>query len=184
MKIFSDYLRILLFAVGVLLGLQVPGFVEQYGSRLEARVMESNHNLQAFQADADKYFDGDIARLITHYKNNSDQIIQDGGNSIDTLYQRNQKLISAFEHFSRNSLTPFIHTFTQPLTDVRENTWRSYNFLVLLNTSSIIWGAAIGLLLVMMNSLIFSFLRLIIRPLRSRPIKQKRAQSIAPDLGL
>lgn len=125
MKMCFDYLRVFLFAAGILLGLQVPGFVEQYGARLESRMLESGQSLQAFKADADKYFNGDILRLIEHYKNKPDMVIQDGGSSIETLYLRNQELVSAFRHFSHNSLSPFIHTLVRPVIDVRENTFGS-----------------------------------------------------------
>jgi len=184
MRMLFDYLRLFLFTAGVLLGLQAPGFVAQYGSRLEARMLESKQSLQVFQISADKHFDGDMVRLITHYKNKSDQVVQDGGHSIEALYERNQSLISAYRHFSRNELTPFIHTFLRPLKDVRENTLKNYNFVVLLNTTSVIWGIAVGLCLITLSGLIFRILRLTIRPFRRRPARVNKVQLIEPDMGL
>lgn len=140
--------------------------------------------MQGFQADADKYFDGKLLRLIAHYKDNSEAVIQDGGNSIETLYLRNQELVAAYRHFSSDSLSLFIHTFLRPLNEVRDNTMKNYNFIVLLNTSSIVWGVVVGFFLITLSGLFFTLLSLVLRPLTKRPTKHKRSQAIEPDLGL
>jgi len=147
-------------------------------------MLESEQSLQAFQADADKYFSGNIARLVEHYKSNADQVIQDGGQSLETVYLRNKTLTAAYQHFSNNSITPYIHTFLQPLEDVRENTWKGYNFVVLLNTSSIIWAVGIGLFLITLINLFFGLLGAIASLISGKPIKYRKQQLVEPRMGL
>jgi hypothetical protein len=47
-KHLMDYLRLVLFVCGVLVGIQVPGFVDQYGQRLEAHQLEAKLSLAEF----------------------------------------------------------------------------------------------------------------------------------------
>ena len=66
MTLISDYVRLLSFALGLLLGIQVPAFVDQYAKRVDAHWREARTNLGEFQLDADRYFNGDMQRLISH----------------------------------------------------------------------------------------------------------------------
>ena len=51
MRKILDYLRLLLFTGGVLIGVQVPGFIDQYGKSLEAHLLESSQSLKEFQRE-------------------------------------------------------------------------------------------------------------------------------------
>ncbi len=42
-----SYLRLLLFAFGLLVGVQIPAFMDVYTQRLEAHRLESAHSLEA-----------------------------------------------------------------------------------------------------------------------------------------
>ena len=58
-----DYLKIAAVLVGVLVGVQFPAFIDQYGKNLDSRLSESSNSIAEFQDDADKYFDGDLKKL-------------------------------------------------------------------------------------------------------------------------
>ena len=183
MKLCLRYVRLFIFAIALLFGLQVPGFVEQYGIRLEARLLESKNNLGAFQDDADKYFSGDINRLIAHYKNKPDQIIQDGGVSIEAILIRNQTLISAHQNFTKNNVAPYLHTFFQPVHDVRENTLNNYNFMVLLNSKSILFGLSLGVSFILLIDFLLMVLSHLFKSLIKRPKPRRNKQQKAPSLN-
>ena len=182
MKLCLRYIRLFLFAIALLFGLQVPGFVDQYGVRLQAQLLESTNSLNTFQDDADKYFAGDINRLIAHYKNKQDQIIQDGGVSIEAILIRNQTLISAHQHFTKNNVASYLHTFLQPVHDIRENTLHSYNFIVLLNSKSILFGLSFGvsftLLIDFLLIILIHFLRSLIKKTKPKRNKHQKAPSL------
>ena len=59
-----SYLRLALFACGLLLGVQVPGFVDDYGKRVEAHRLESQQSLKGFQDTARRFFKGDLDALV------------------------------------------------------------------------------------------------------------------------
>ena len=167
MRKLLEYLRLVLFVGGVLVGIQVPGYVDQYGKRLESHMLESKISLTGFQRDADKYFSGDVQKLIKHYQTNGDEVVKDGGRSINNLYQRNQLLVQAWERFNASNFSPYVQSFVRPMKDISAETWASYSFSIILDIGAILWGLSIGLALSMMVELVLGGLKLIfIRPVR------------------
>ena len=61
-----SYLRLALFALGLLLGVQVPGFIDDYAKRVEAHRLESEQSLSGFRETARRFFDGDMPVSYTH----------------------------------------------------------------------------------------------------------------------
>ena len=95
MGIFISYLRMVLLIIGVLAGIQLPGFVDQYGKSLQAHLIESERSLNEFRDEAEKFFDGSIEELIAHYQASDDRVFQEGGQSINAIFQRYQQLNKA-----------------------------------------------------------------------------------------
>jgi len=151
MKKIFEYLRLTLFVGGVLIGIQLPSYVDQYGKRLDAHWQESEVSVKEFKNDADKYFSGDIKALIDHYQKNSDQVINNGGRNIATLQDRNQLLTDARQRFFENQFSPYIQTIIQPVPDVRQETWESYSFTIVLNLFAITCGLISGFLIANSN---------------------------------
>ncbi|MDF1832124.1 MAG: DUF2937 family protein [Porticoccaceae bacterium] len=143
----SDYLRLLFFTSGLLIGVQVPAFIDQYGKSLEAHLLESTAALREFEKDAERYFDGDLAQLIAHYQKHGDPVIRDGGNSINAIYIRNQVLAQAWKSFTTSSYSAYTHVLLAPLTEIKKEVWRSYTYSIILNPSAIISGLTGGLIL-------------------------------------
>ncbi|MDC0601963.1 DUF2937 family protein, partial [Aliiglaciecola sp.] len=88
LKLIGDYLRLILFASSVLVGVQVPGFISQYEQRVDAHLIEAKQNLQGFQFTADRYFNGDMKKLIAHYRASDDEVFIQDANSIESIYSR------------------------------------------------------------------------------------------------
>ena len=115
MKKILDYLKLSVFVLGVLVGIQIPGFIDQYGKNLDARVSESGNSVSEFQDDADNYFGGDINRLIEYYSNNVDPVIISGGESIEAIFSRGQLLINAQQQFNQSVYGSYAHVFISPV---------------------------------------------------------------------
>ncbi|MBQ0720499.1 MAG: DUF2937 family protein [Gammaproteobacteria bacterium] len=147
MRKILDYLRLILFTSGVLIGVQVPGFIDQYGKSLEAHLVESTLSLGEFQEDAQRYFDGSLDKLITHYQNNPDPVIQDGGASIAAIYKRNLKLTQAWAAFSKDTYSAYTHVFLKPIIAIKNEVWNNYTYSIVLNQSAIISGLSCGFIL-------------------------------------
>lgn len=173
MRRIVDYLRLILFTSGVLVGVQVPGFIDQYGKSLQAHLLESSLSLEEFKKDAQRYFDGDLDKLITHYQNNPDPVIKDGGASISAIYSRNLHLEQAWTAFSKNTYSAYSQVLFEPLTDIKNEVWSNYTYSIVLNQSAIISGLCYGFLLALLielsGLLISSLLQQLFRPLRKTP---------------
>ena len=69
-----SYLRMMLFALGLLAGVQIPGIVDLYYQRLDARLQQASLSLAPFQRTADQHFGGDLDALIAHYGASQDPV--------------------------------------------------------------------------------------------------------------
>lgn len=148
-----SYLRLTLFLAGVLVGVQIPGFVDQYGKSLEAHFIESNESMRQFRQDAEKYFDGDIEKLISHYKKNKDPVFTAGGESINSIYTRNIMLRNALKDFKHGSFSSYSHVFLSPVTDIRAEVWRNYTYSVKLDPTAISVGLLSGLTIALITEI-------------------------------
>jgi len=163
MAIFTSYLRIILLITGVLAGIQLPGFVDQYGKSLQAHLIESERSLDEFRDEAERFFDGSIEELIAHYEASDDKIFQQGGQSISAIYQRNQQLNQAYRNFSKNAWSAYQQAFFTPVDDIQREVRASFSYTVKLNPGAILFGLVSGLLLAILGEFI---VRLLAKPFR------------------
>ncbi|WP_282110948.1 DUF2937 family protein [Shewanella algicola] len=159
-KHLMDYLRLVLFVCGVLIGIQVPGFVDQYGQRLEAHQLEAKQSLAEFQHDADRFFAGDISKLIQHYRKNNDPVFSAGGESIESIYQRYVALTDALTRFRQHSYSPYQQVILAPQTDIQAEVWKNYSHVILLKPEAIAIGTLLGLLISILCESVLSILYL------------------------
>ncbi|UCX03193.1 DUF2937 family protein [Shewanella glacialimarina] len=159
-KYLMDYLRIILFVCGVLIGIQVPGFVDQYGQRLEAHQLEAKLSLAEFQRDADRFFGGDFNKLISHYRQNNDPVVNAGGESIESIYQRYVLLTEALTQFRQHSYSPYQQLILAPQQDIQVEVWKNYSHVILLKPEAIAIGMLLGLLFAVLCESILSILYL------------------------
>jgi len=163
MKKIAEYFRLIIFVASMLLGIQAPSFVNQYGKSLESHLRESNLSLQEFQADADKFFSGDMLKLIQHYQKNDDKVFNAGGESIDNIYQRNQLLKSASQAFRKDTLSSYLVALKNPVPDIRDEVRENYTYSIILDKIAIFLGAIFGFVSLFFLSLISFVGRLFIR---------------------
>ncbi|RUO73234.1 DUF2937 family protein [Idiomarina ramblicola] len=163
MAIFTSYLRIILLIIGVLAGIQLPGFVDQYGKSLQAHLIESDRSLDEFRDEAERFFDGSIEELIAHYQASDDKVFQEGGQSIGAIYQRNQQLKQAYTDFSKHAWNAYQQAFFTPVDDIQREVRASFSYTVKLNPGAILFGLVSGLLLAIFGELI---VRLMVKPFR------------------
>ena len=57
---FLSYLRLVLFAIGLLVGVQVPGFINDYAKRVEAHLIEAQTGLRGFDSDVCRFQISDL----------------------------------------------------------------------------------------------------------------------------
>ena len=168
------YSLILIACAALLLGIQIPNFVDQYEKRLDAHLSEVKNNLQGYQDIADRLYGGSIAALIAKHQQSADETFQEEARPIANIVQR-------YEHFSKElaalatGLTgKLAYIVTQGDRELIAETYNNYSFAVPMNETAVTSG------FIFMGAvvLVIEVLRLAIA--RFRPGRRKAEQPQRP----
>ena len=142
-----SYLRLVLFAVGLLVGVQVPGVINDYSQRVEAHRLEAQQSLRGFSETAQRFFNGDLQALVAHYRASEDPVFRSDAASIGALLARNQLLEREWQALQGPWYEKAWHVLAKADPQLRQETLNGYNYQVLLAPEAIAWGIACALLL-------------------------------------
>ncbi|WP_434456194.1 DUF2937 family protein [Stutzerimonas urumqiensis] len=142
-----SYLRLVVFALGLLVGVQVPGFIEAYDRHVEARRLEAQEGLQGFRETARRFFSGDMAALVEHYRNSEDAVFQSDAQSIERLVERARILELEWRAMQGPWYARVWHLAFRADRSLIAEVWRGYHFQVLLSPAAIAWGLGCALML-------------------------------------
>lgn len=145
-----SYLRLVLFTAGLLFGVQIPGFISDYGKRVEAHLLEAQQSVRGYNATAQQFFKGDVQALIQHYRNSDDPVFRSDADTINTLLTRTQALQREWLAMQGPWYARAIHVAVAADADIRSETWNGYTWQVLLAPDVIAWGIICALLLALL----------------------------------
>lgn len=174
-----SYLRLTLFAFGLLVGIQVPGFIEAYAQHVEARRLEAQQGLQGFQQTAQRFFQGDLEVLVEHYRDSEDPVFQSDARSLTALVDRGRLLEREWRIMQGPWYTRAWHVLVGADRDLRRQVWSSYRFQLLLAPEAIAWGLSCALLLAWVSESLYLLLRNALFPGRQRR-RRRTARSLPP----
>ena len=143
----KTYSRLFIFAGGLLLGIQVPNFVDQYERRIDAHYLEVSANISGFKSTADLLFSGDMEALITYYAKSNDLVFESDAQSIRGIVDRYNRISNEQQALSRNILAAAMHVLLYADDEFLDETFEQYGYTVPLNMLAVEWGLAIALLL-------------------------------------
>ncbi|MFT5782316.1 MAG: hypothetical protein ACI9EB_001703 [Pseudomonas sp.] len=151
---FRSYLRLVLFAFGLLVGVQVPGFITDYQQRADAHRNEALQSLQGFRATAQKFFKGDLDALVAHYRVSDDPVMRSDGQSVAQLVARDSLLEAEWQAMQGPWYLQVVHLVTAADHALLLETYNSYRYQVLLAPEAIAWGLSCALLLAWLVELV------------------------------
>ena len=163
-----SYLRLTLFALGLLVGIQVPGFINAYADHIEARRLEARQGLAGFQDTAGRFFRGDLDALVEHYRVSNDPVIQSDAQSVSALVQRARLLERESQIMQGPWYAQAWHVVMGADPELRRQVWNSYRFQILLVPAAIAWGLCCALVLAWLAESILLILCLALFPQRHR----------------
>ena len=168
-----SYLRLALFALGLLIGVQVPGFIDDYSKRVEAHRIESELGLKGFRETAKRFFKGDLVALVGHYQASADPVMRSDAQSLGTLVER-----SAFlERESKAMQGPWYaqvwHLAAAADHELMAETFAAYRYQVLLAPEAIAWGIACALLLALLLESLALLVGMLFGAGRSQKVQQR-----------
>jgi hypothetical protein len=155
---FRSYLRLALFGLGLLLGVQVPGFIIDYTQRLDAHRSEALHSLEGFRDTAKKFFKGDLDALVAHYRVSDDPVMRSDAQSVASLVQRDSMLTAEWWAMQGPWYKQVAHLLSAADQELLKETYTGYRYQVLLAPDAIAWGLSCALLLAWLVELLLILL--------------------------
>lgn len=172
-----SYLRLVLFAAGLLVSVQVPGFISDYAKRIEAHLIEAQTGLQGFQGTAEQFFKGDLQALVAHYRASEDPVFRSDADSLSTLLTRQLALDKQFQAMQGPWYIRALQVALAADPDVRKETWNGYSYQILLTPQAMGWGMGGALLLSFGLECLFRLIDWVVlggkRLRQSRPIEER-----------
>jgi hypothetical protein len=159
------YLMIIVACISLLVGLQVPNFVDQYQKRVDAHLREVNINLQPYQEIADKYFNGDLNKLIALHRNSEVKPFQEEGLAIAKMVVRKLRFEADMAALQTSLPLKALHVLLHGDKEMRDEAMGQYSYAVPLNQDALVFGACAALAVLLLVELLLALARLAFRKL-------------------
>jgi hypothetical protein len=147
MKFINDYLRLIVFCSGLLIGVQIPAVVNEYEKRVDAHLTEASQLLVGFKHTADRYFNGDLLGLIEHYKQSADPVFNADANNIQLMVDRVALLQQELAALHKPHIPRVLHVLFSHDQALMSDTLEQYSYVILIDISALAWGILIGLII-------------------------------------
>jgi len=164
--ILRGYIRLLTFACGLLIGIQVPSFMNQYQQRVDAHFLEVSSNISGFQATADLLFDSNMESLIAYYENSNDRIFEEDSKSIRNIYDRYNLILAEQTAINSEWYESAYHILIAANSELRNEAFDAYAYTVPLDVEALEWGFGVALFITLVCDSIGSILIRILFPNR------------------
>lgn len=174
MEIIKDYLRLIMFSIGLLMGVQLPALVDQYAKRVDAKLLESSQNLMGFQQTAKRYFSGDMNKLIAHYLASDDAVFNQDASNIQFIVRRVDFLQKEISILQQGLLSRTFHVVFAHDKSIMDETLAQYTYVIILKPTAIFWGIGIALLLSLLIEAVFFSLIGCLHRIKRRKLRVSR----------
>lgn len=168
MSILYRYLIVVIACIALLIGVQVPNFVDQYEKRLDAHLREVTVNIRPFQEIADKYLGGDLAKLIQLNRSSEAKPLQEEGAAIESMMMRKLRFEAATAALQTNLPMKALHILLYGDQEILDEARQQYSYTVPINPEALMFGAGIAILILIIAELLFALARTAVSGLRRR----------------
>ena len=153
------YLMIVVACISLLVGLQVPSFIDQHQKRLDAHLREVTINLQPFKDIATKYFAGDLDKLIALHRNSDARPFQDEGVAIEKMVQRKLRFEADLAALQTSLPLRALHVLLRGDREITNEVLGQYSYTVPLNQDALLFGAGAAIVILLMVELLLALAR-------------------------
>ena len=160
MRLLKEYTIRLVFTAGILLGVQVPNFIDQYTQKISAHYLEASENFSGFQVTADKFHGGSVKALIQRHEGSDDPVFQSEAGPIKEIHSRILAFSSEMKSLSTNLFGKIYHVAFKSDRAVLKETVSEYSATIPLNTDAIICGLGLGMVSALACDLLFFILKM------------------------
>lgn len=145
------YILIAVACASLLLGIQIPNFINQYEQRLDAHFMEVKNNLRGYQEIADRNFGGSMEALIGKHEQSPDTVFEQEAEPIRNIYRRYLRFLDEKSHLKTSFPGKALFVLVRGDRELFKETRANYSFSVPFNRPAVLTGslcAAVALFLV------------------------------------
>lgn len=171
------YISMLIFTAALMVGVQLPNFVDQYVKRMEAHLKEAQIQYNEYSKIAELSHGGSMEALIKKHENSIDATFRAEAEPLRKSIQRKQFYESELKVLQGSFWTQTWHVLTSADSEILKDTYHSYSANVPLNINAAICGLGFGLIASLMLELLWSiFLGLFTRKKSPVLIKPNRSE--------
>ena len=167
----QHYLSMIIFTAGFALGVQIPNFVDQYGKRVDAHLIEASNMFAGYQALADVRQGGDINALILKHESSDDLTFRAEALLIRDLRSNIRQYRAEIIALNRDLWKGISHIVLNGSPSLRQETIENYSVNLPLNFDALTYGFIIAILL----CVIWEFLLMILGALFGIPRRRRRS---------
>ncbi len=153
------YLFVVAACISLLIGLQIPNFVDQYEKRVDAHLREVTINLQPFQDIAAKFFGGDLNQLIELHRKSDAKPFQEEGAAIEKMVQRKLRFEADLAALQTNLPMKALHVLLHGDREMIDEALGQYSYAVPLDQDALIFGAGVALVILLLLELLLALAR-------------------------
>jgi hypothetical protein len=149
----KDLLDKICFAVGVMVFLQLPHFIDQYTQRMGGFSESMQQQISEYQSIADEHFNGDVMAYIARLEQNSDPAVAKSAEQVANRLQEAEHMQAELQVYEQEPLwyqMPYF--FTHLRMDLARGTLKNFAPGLPLN----LWAWGYGLLGGVLFSLLFN----------------------------
>jgi hypothetical protein len=162
LSVIKRYSLQLVFTLSLLLGLQLPNFLQQYELRLQGHFAEAKQQLAQYQLLAEQYFSGDLQKLVSHHQSSTENVFRDEALLIDNSRKRVQYLQHQIDNLSQPIWYRLGLLSQQVKQPIFQEAWQGYQANIVLNQQAIIVGVSVAVLIMLILELTLFILQRLI----------------------
>jgi hypothetical protein len=164
----------LIFTAALMIGVQVPNFVDQYVKRMEAHLNEARIQYNEYQKIARLVPGRSIEDLIEKHTTSDDSTFRAEAEPLKKTLQRKEFFEKEMIALQGSFWTQGIHILTSVDKEILSDTYKSYTANLPLNTNAAICGLIFGLLASLIMEFFWGLLASLFRPRK----KKKRITTV------
>lgn len=172
MRVLYRYFLILVACAALLLGIQIPNFVDQYEKRLDAHLIEVQNNLRGYQELADRHYDGSVMALIKKHEESEDEADREEALPIRNIYERYLRFKSEKRSLETGLAGKVAFIIAKRDRELINETYTNYSFTIPLNRSAVVSGAVSAALVLVVIELLLKIISWLFRSPRRRSISR------------
>lgn len=153
------YLIVVVACISLLAGLQVPNFIDQYQKRVDAHLREVSINLQPYQQIADKYFGGNLDKLIELHRNSGEKPFQEEGVAIAKMVQRKQRFEADLAALNASLPLKALNVLLHGDREMIDEALGQYSYAVPLNQDALAFGAGAAIAILLLVEMLLALAR-------------------------